>query len=622
MDRKLVNFAKFLPLVAAATLLGSCGSEPLSIFSSSASKETGAQAAGPPPGIPVEIALVNSTTVADTSEYVAVLEGEEGASIKPRVSGWVNRVLVKLGDRVSRGDSLLQIDPSRQQAVLESSIANIATAEADFNSAEAQLQSERDERSRLMAELDLNSERANLQNARANLLSQRQERLRLVAELDLNSERANLESAKANLLGERQERLRLVAELELNSERAKLEDTNASLRSQKAEKDRINAALEYQKLQQERYRELYQQGAVAKETFDEVTRDIKQAEAELDSQDQEIEAAEARVESSQKDLERRLKTLGAQIATQDEVIKAAEARVESAEKDLERQIKTLEAQIATQEEVINAAVASVASAEKDLERRIKTLEAQIASQEKLIQAQEARVKSVRGQVNRSRAEAVTEQVELQYYDVSAPIDGIVGDVSVKVGDFVDSQAQITSIRNNRTLEVNIDVPVDRLAEIKIGTPVEILSQQTGEVMGTSRVSFISPDAGSGTQTILVKAIYNNSDNRLRSDQLVRARIIWQRQPGLTVPTSAVQRIGAQPFVFLAVEQIVDGQQLLIASQKPVKLGSIQGQSYEVVSGLSASDRIVVSGVVKLRDGAPIADISQLNPPSGSQQSSP
>ncbi|NEP46731.1 MAG: efflux RND transporter periplasmic adaptor subunit, partial [Okeania sp. SIO2H7] len=92
-------------------------------------------------------------------------------------------------------------------------------------------------------------------------------------------------------------------------------------------------------------------------------------------------------------------------------------------------------------------------------------------------------------------------------------------------------------------------------------------------------------------------------------------------PGLTVPTTAVQRIGAQPFVFAAEERItVDGRQL-VAAQKPVKLGSIQGQSYEVVSGLSESDRIVVSGVLKLRDGAPIVNLSDLNPPPESQPSS-
>lgn len=603
MDRKLLNFAKFLPLLAGVAILSSCGSE------ASQSEKTDARAAGPP-AIPVEIAPVNATTVADATEYVAVVEGEEGATIRPRVNGWVNRVFVKLGDRVRQGDLLIEIDPSRQQAVLESSIARIATAEAEVDSAEAQLQSERDKRRELGAQLDLNSERANLQNARANLLSQRQERERLVAELELNSERANLENARANLLGQQQERLRLMAELELNSERAKLEDTEASLRSQKAQRDRRNAALEYQKIQQERYRELYEEGAVAKETFDGVTRDIKEAEADLDSQDEEIEAADARVASAEKDLERRLKTLEAQIATQEEAIKAAEATVESAEKDLERRVKTLEAQIATQDEVIKAARASVESAEKDLERRIETLRAQIASQDKLIEAQQARVKSFQGQVNGARAESAAEQVELQYYDLQAPIDGMIGDVSVKVGDYVDSQTEITNISNNRSLEVKIDIPVDRLADIEIGTVVELLSQQTGELIGTTRVSFISPDAGTGTQTILVKALYNNAENRLRSDQLVRARIIWQQQPGLTVPTTAIQRIGAQPFVFVAEEKMtVDGRQL-VAAQKPVKLGSIQDQSYEVVSGLSGSDRVVVSGVVKLRDGAPIVDLDQ------------
>ncbi len=571
MDSKLVNQAKYWPLVLSALLLSSCGGK--------------APQAALPPTV-VEVARVDQTQVSESREFVAQVEGEERATITPRVSGQVSQVFVSLGNRVQRGEPILQIDPSQQQAVLDSSIAQIGSAQAQLDSAEAQLRSLRDDRRELIAERDLNSERANLENAEANLRGDRQELNRLLAESSFLSEEANLQNAQATLRSQRQELNRLTAELNALSEEALLEDARAALQGLQAEKDSREATLEYQRIEQERFSSLYEQGVVPKERFDQATRDIKQAEAEIDNIDQGIKSAEARVESARKDLQRRTSTLDAQIATQKEVIDAAQAQVEGARKDLERRIETLDAQIASQDEVISS--------------------------------QESQVNTTQAQLQQAQANAVAEQVELQYYDIVAPISGVVGDVVVKVGDYVDSQTALTTIQDNSTLEVKIEIPIDQLSQVRLGTQVELLDQQ-GKVFDSSRVSFISPNTGEGTQTVLIKTIYNNSQNKLQTNQQVRARVIWEEKQGLTIPITAVKRIGNQAFVFLAEEKIMDGEKKLVATQKPIKLGSIQGQNYQVLDGLEGSDKIVVSGIVKLRNGMLINDGPQLGNPSQQQQ---
>ena len=50
--------------------------------------------------------------------------------------------------------------------------------------------------------------------------------------------------------------------------------------------------------------------------------------------------------------------------------------------------------------------------------------------------------------------------------------------------------------------------------------------------------------------------------------------------------------------------------MLVAKQRPVELGSLQGQSYQVLSGVNAGERVVTDGVVKLRDGTPVVDQSE------------
>jgi len=97
---------------------------------------------------------------------------------------------------------------------------------------------------------------------------------------------------------------------------------------------------------------------------------------------------------------------------------------------------------------------------------------------------------------------------------------------------------------------------------------------------------------------------------LRNNQYVQARVIWDRKPGVLVPTVAVNRIGGQAFIFVAQEsQSKDGKASLVAKQKPVSLGSIQGQDYAVLKGLTAGDKVITTNILNLQDGAPITQES-------------
>jgi multidrug efflux pump subunit AcrA (membrane-fusion protein) len=78
-------------------------------------------------------------------------------------------------------------------------------------------------------------------------------------------------------------------------------------------------------------------------------------------------------------------------------------------------------------------------------------------------------------------------------------------------------------------------------------------------------------------------------------------VIWERKPGVSIPTTAVSRVAGQTFVYVAQQK----DSKLIASQKPVKLGKIQGNNYQVIEGLKQGEKIVVSGILNLSNGAPI-----------------
>ena len=193
------------------------------------------------------------------------------------------------------------------------------------------------------------------------------------------------------------------------------------------------------------------------------------------------------------------------------------------------------------------------------------------------------------------------QAELAYYRVNAPTAGVVGDIPTRVGDRVTKATELTTVDDNAGLEVYINVPLQQASGLTPGLPVRLVNDE-GETIATERISFVAPSVDE-TQTVLVKAPVDARSARFRTDQFVRAHVVFSTEPGLTVPLVAVSRVSGQHFVFVA-EAGPGGA--LIARQRPVALGRVIGNEYVVQSGLSAGDRLIVSGIQKIGDGSPVA----------------
>jgi len=117
----------------------------------------------------------------------------------------------------------------------------------------------------------------------------------------------------------------------------------------------------------------------------------------------------------------------------------------------------------------------------------------------------------------------------------------------------------------------------------------------------------------------VKTICPN-DGALRTAQVLRARLVWAKHESLTVPIAAVTRQAGQYFVYVAGAAPA-GQAGEVAHQVPIKVGAIQGNSFVVVSGLSAGDVVIVSGIQKLRDGSPVVRLPDTPEPGPSSAAS-
>ncbi len=218
-----------------------------------------------------------------------------------------------------------------------------------------------------------------------------------------------------------------------------------------------------------------------------------------------------------------------------------------------------------------------------------------------IEAQKAVIQQAQNDVKQATEMLSEQKAQLRYFDVSAPFAGIVGDVPVKVGDYVSPSSQLMTLTVNQPLEAYIYVPVEKSASLRTGLPVALLAPD-GHSLGESPISFVAPGAEGDDQTLLVKVEYPNGDGRVRAGEMGQARILWSQETGLWVPATAVTQLAGQQFVFLAKNE--NGQ--WTARQIPVTLGEPTNSMYPVVEGITADDELVVAGTQSLFDNMPIA----------------
>lgn len=225
---------------------------------------------------------------------------------------------------------------------------------------------------------------------------------------------------------------------------------------------------------------------------------------------------------------------------------------------------------------------------------LQSIDAQIEGQNAIILKQEQLIKQ-------ATATMKEQQEQLKYFSITAPFGGTIGDIPVKVGEYVTTATTLTTVDQRRPLELYLSIPTAQAARLRKGMQVK-LADNANEIIAGGQVFFISPQVNNIDQSVLVKSRIENDDSKLRSGQLVTVKLVWDAHPGITVPTSAVVRLSGQDFIFVAQKESADKT---VVRQKPVKLGEIVGNDFVVLSGLKPGESVVISGVQNLSDGAAV-----------------
>ncbi len=234
------------------------------------------------------------------------------------------------------------------------------------------------------------------------------------------------------------------------------------------------------------------------------------------------------------------------------------------------------------------AVALRQQADADLKRLTQLFEQKILSQAEFDNAQaKARVAIA----------AVTEaETMLGYTKVTAPFAGVITRKHADVGDLATPGKPLLEMEDSTALRLEADVPEAVVGKLKLNDrlPVRIPALEK-ELEGV--VSEIAPAADPNSRTFLVK-LDLPATTGLRAGQFGRVAMPVGETAALRVPASAVTQRGQMELVFI----ISDGK----AQLRLVKTGKRMGNEVELVSGVSAGEKVVIENTAGLADGQPVS----------------
>jgi RND family efflux transporter MFP subunit len=207
-------------------------------------------------------------------------------------------------------------------------------------------------------------------------------------------------------------------------------------------------------------------------------------------------------------------------------------------------------------------------------------------------------KNLRASIQAS--EATMKLADRQFRDtqIRAPFDGYIEKRLVQLGELVKAQMPVIAVVRVDPLKVIAEIPEKMAPWIKDGQPVALHVDAYPQRAFEGKVSRISPAVNTATRAFPFEALVPNRDAVLKPGTFARVHIESGREDQvLTLPYSALQYRYGVNRVF-----VVDNDKLTV---RELKVGDRLDERIEILAGVKAGDRVAVTDVEKLVDGAKV-----------------
>jgi membrane fusion protein (multidrug efflux system) len=202
----------------------------------------------------------------------------------------------------------------------------------------------------------------------------------------------------------------------------------------------------------------------------------------------------------------------------------------------------------------------------------------------------------------ARASLVAVESRLDDRIVEAPFAGVVGLRNISQGALVEPGDVITTLDDDRVMKLDFAVPSIFLPSLAPGLGIEARAPAMGERVFDGEISAIDTRVDPVTRTVQVRALIPNPNRLLRPGLLMRVELLRNPRTALTIPEAALLHRGEDHFV-LAVDDGADGEP--VPDRRQIAIGARRPGFVEVVSGLTAGERVITHGADKAKPGEPV-----------------
>ncbi len=259
-----------------------------------------------------------------------------------------------------------------------------------------------------------------------------------------------------------------------------------------------------------------------------------------------------------------------------------------------------------------AAKASLENAEINVNKLVPLVQNNIISDVQLKSAQTA-YNVAKANVAQAAAAVQAAQINLGYTSVTAPASGYIGKIPLKTGSLVGKATiePLTVLSETRDIhayfsmsEINFLQFKDQFPgstieqKIKQMPPVELVLASDSIYTQKGKVELAQGQFDKTTGTINFRATFPNANGLLRSGNTGKIRIARDLGNSIVIPQEATFELQDKVFVFAV------GDSNKVAS-KPIMIAGTSGNYYLVKGGVSPGERIVYTGLDRLREGAKI-----------------
>lgn len=233
--------------------------------------------------------------------------------------------------------------------------------------------------------------------------------------------------------------------------------------------------------------------------------------------------------------------------------------------------------------------ANIVEAERQYDR-IRNLAKSSAASEQLLDEQLARVKGLQAQLEVAKA-------QLRDLEIRAPFSGHLGIRSVSNGSLVRPADVITTLDDIRVVKVDFSVAEKYLASLSPGQRVLATSVAYPDRQFEGTISTVDSRIDPVSRAVLVRAIIDNPEARLRPGMLLKITLEKQVLQALVMPEKALVPVEDKQFVF-----VLDGDKVI---QQEVTIGERRPGLVQILDGLEAGQQVVTEGTLRVRDQSPV-----------------